>query len=59
MELIIRRAVLAHHVEGRDAPVDIGIDSGRIVAVEPHLAATARRRETRHTSQRAPASTTT
>ena len=41
MELIIRRAVLAHHVEGRDAPVDIGIDSGRIVAVEPHLAATA------------------
>ncbi len=41
MDLIIRRAVLTHHVEGRDAPVDIGIDDGRFVAVEPHLAATA------------------
>ena len=41
MDLIIRHAVLPAHVAGRDAPVDIAIDEGRIVAVEPHLAATA------------------
>ncbi len=41
MDLIIRRAVLTTHVAGRDAPVDIAIDAGRIVAVEPHLAAKA------------------
>jgi cytosine deaminase len=41
MDLIIRHAALAAHVAGRDAPVDIAIDKGRIVAVEPHLTATA------------------
>ncbi|HTH76948.1 MAG TPA: amidohydrolase family protein [Trinickia sp.] len=39
MDLIIRRAALTHHVAGRDAPVDIVIDGGRIVAVEPNVAA--------------------
>jgi cytosine/creatinine deaminase len=38
MELIIRRAALAHSRE----LVDIGMDAGRIVAIEPHLAAHAR-----------------
>lgn len=42
MDLIIRRAVLPTHVAGRDAPVDIGIEGERIVAVEPRLAAQAR-----------------
>jgi cytosine deaminase len=41
MDLIIRRATLTTHVAGRDAPVDIAIDDGRIVAVAPHVAATA------------------
>ncbi|RDU97923.1 amidohydrolase family protein [Trinickia dinghuensis] len=42
MDLIIRRAALTSHVVGQDALVDIAIDAGRIVAVEPQLAATAR-----------------
>ncbi|RKP50465.1 amidohydrolase family protein [Trinickia fusca] len=42
MDLIIRRAVLPTHVAGRDAPVDIGIEGERIIAVEPRLAAQAR-----------------
>ena len=41
MDLIIRRAGLATHRAGRDAPVDIAIDGGRIVAVAPTLAAKA------------------
>lgn len=41
MDLIIRRATLPTHVAGRDAPVDIAIDAGRIIDVAPHLAATA------------------
>jgi cytosine deaminase len=41
MDLIIRRAVLPDHVPGRDEPVDIGIEAGRIRTVESHLAATA------------------
>jgi cytosine/creatinine deaminase len=42
MDLIIRRAVLAHgHPEGHST-VDIGIDAGRIAAVEPQLAVQAR-----------------
>lgn len=41
MDLIIRRAALTHHVAGRDVPVDIAIDGGRIVAVEPNVAAEA------------------
>jgi cytosine deaminase len=41
MDLIIRRAALASHVAHRDEPVDIGIEGGRIVAVEPRLAMTA------------------
>ncbi|MGG1947015.1 amidohydrolase family protein [Trinickia sp. NRRL B-1857] len=39
MDLIIRRAALTTHEVGRDALVDIAIDAGRIVAVEPNLAA--------------------
>jgi cytosine/creatinine deaminase len=42
MDLIIRRAVLAHSVAGDAEPVDIGIEGERIAAVEPRLAATAR-----------------
>ena len=42
MDLIIRRAALASHVAQRDEPVDIGIEDGRIVAVEPRLPMTAR-----------------
>jgi cytosine deaminase len=42
MDLIIRRAALASHVAHRDEPVDIGIEDGRIVAVEPRLPMTAR-----------------
>ncbi|MDR5801547.1 amidohydrolase family protein [Caballeronia sp. LZ001] len=38
MDLIIRRAAL---VRGREL-VDIGMEAGRIVAIEPHLSATAR-----------------
>jgi cytosine deaminase len=41
MDLIIRRAALPAHVAGRDTPVDIAIDAGRIVDVAPNLAATA------------------
>ncbi|MFL9872315.1 amidohydrolase family protein [Paraburkholderia megapolitana] len=47
MDLIIRRAVLPrgaglHEVTAKAVtPVDIGIEAGRIVAVEPHLAAVA------------------
>ncbi|WP_206951871.1 amidohydrolase family protein [Trinickia acidisoli] len=41
MDLIIRHAALITHVAGRDAPVDIAIDGGRIVAVEPNLVAAA------------------
>jgi cytosine deaminase len=41
MDLIIRRATLPTHVAGRDAPVDIAIDAGRIIDVAPHLVATA------------------
>lgn len=41
MDLIIRRATLATHRPGHDAPVDIAIDAGRIVAVAPTLAAKA------------------
>ncbi|CAG4892735.1 amidohydrolase family protein [Paraburkholderia saeva] len=41
MDLIIRRAVLPGHVPGRNEPVDIGIEAGRIRTVEPRLAATA------------------
>ncbi|MGF6753825.1 amidohydrolase family protein [Paraburkholderia sp. GAS42] len=41
MDLIIRRAVLPGHTPGRHEPVDIGIEAGRILAVEPRLAATA------------------
>jgi cytosine deaminase len=37
MDLIIRRAVLA---DSRDL-MDIGIEGGRFVAIEPHLAASA------------------
>jgi cytosine deaminase len=42
MDLIIRRAVLTSHRAGHDAPVDIGIEAGRIVAVAANLAAQAR-----------------
>ena len=38
MDLIIRRAALG---PDRD-PVDIGMEAGRIAAIEPHLSATAR-----------------
>ncbi|SEA36211.1 amidohydrolase family protein [Paraburkholderia sartisoli] len=41
MDLIIRRAVLPDHFPGRNEPVDIGIEAGRIRTVEPRLAATA------------------
>ncbi len=41
MDLIIRRAALATHQAGRDAPVDIAIDAGRIVAVASNLSAKA------------------
>ncbi|MEI7293626.1 amidohydrolase family protein [Paraburkholderia tropica] len=37
MDLIVRRAVLAHGHPAGHATVDIGIESGRIVAVEPHI----------------------
>jgi cytosine deaminase len=48
MDLIIRRAVLPgmfvphQNARGEAGTVDIGIDSGRIITVEPRLAATAR-----------------
>ncbi|MEM5367658.1 amidohydrolase family protein [Paraburkholderia azotifigens] len=42
MDLIIRRAVLPRSAAQQREPVDIGIESGRIVAVEPKLAASAR-----------------
>jgi cytosine/creatinine deaminase len=42
MDLIIRRAVLPRSAAQQNGPVDIGIASGRIVDVVPHLAATAR-----------------
>ncbi|MBN3758378.1 amidohydrolase family protein [Paraburkholderia sp. Tr-20389] len=42
MDLIIRRAALPRSVAQQRGLVDIGIESGRIVAVEPKLAATAR-----------------
>ncbi len=41
MDLIIRRAVLPEHAPDRNEPVDIGIEAGRIVAVERGLAASA------------------
>ena len=41
MDLVIRRAVLGHHIAGRDAPVDIAMKGGRIVAVEHDLQASA------------------
>ena len=41
MDLIIRRASLPRSVAAHREPVDIGIEAGRIVAVEPHLAASA------------------
>ncbi|SIT42782.1 Cytosine deaminase [Paraburkholderia piptadeniae] len=42
MDLIIRRAVLPRSAAQSNGPVDIGIEGGRIAAVEPALAATAR-----------------
>ncbi|MEI5997648.1 amidohydrolase family protein [Paraburkholderia bengalensis] len=42
MDLIIRRAVLPRSAAQQNGPVDIGIASGRIVDVAPHVAATAR-----------------
>jgi cytosine deaminase len=42
MDLIIRRAVLAHPVAQRAEPVDIGIVGERIAAVEPRLTVSAR-----------------
>ena len=42
MDLIIRRAVLPRSAAHKHSLVDIGIESGRIVAVEPTLAASAR-----------------
>ncbi len=41
MDLIIRRATLAHPPAGQEGPFDIGIDAGRIVAVEPRIDTTA------------------
>ena len=41
MDLIIRRASLPRSVAQHQELVDIGIEAGRIVAVEPHLAASA------------------
>ncbi len=42
MDLIIRNAVLPRSASKQNGPVDIGIEGGRIVAVEPNLAASAR-----------------
>lgn len=42
MDLIIRRAVLPRSAAHKHSLVDIGLESGRIVAVEPTLAASAR-----------------
>ncbi|MFP3558357.1 amidohydrolase family protein [Paraburkholderia sp. SIMBA_049] len=42
MDLIIRNAVLPRSAPKQNGPVDIGIEGGRIVAVEPNLAASAR-----------------
>jgi len=42
MDLIIRNAVLPRSARRQNGPVDIGIEGGRIVAVESNLAATAR-----------------
>jgi cytosine deaminase len=42
MDLIIRRAVLPRSASQQNAPVDIGIEAGRIVAVEPKITAPAR-----------------
>jgi cytosine deaminase len=41
MDLIIRRASLPRSASQHREPVDIGIEAGRIIAVEPHLAASA------------------
>ena len=41
MDLIIRRASLPRSASQHREPVDIAIEAGRIVAVEPHLAASA------------------
>ncbi|HEV3422614.1 MAG TPA: amidohydrolase family protein [Paraburkholderia sp.] len=41
MDLIIRRASLPRSASPQKEPVDIGIEAGRIVAVEPRLAASA------------------
>jgi cytosine/creatinine deaminase len=41
MDLIIRRASLPRSASEYREPVDIGIEAGRIIAVEPHLAASA------------------
>jgi cytosine deaminase len=41
MDLIIRRASLPRSASPQRGPVDIGIEAGRIVAVEPHLSASA------------------
>jgi len=41
MDLIIRNAVLPRSAPKQNGPVDIGIEGGRIVAVEPKLAASA------------------
>ncbi|MHB9838557.1 amidohydrolase family protein [Paraburkholderia terrae] len=42
MDLIIRNAVLPRSAPKQNGPVDIGIEGGRIVAVEPNLAASTR-----------------
>ncbi|WP_109482132.1 amidohydrolase family protein [Paraburkholderia sp. C35] len=42
MDLIIRNAVLPRSAPKQPGPVDIGMEAGRIVAVEPKLAASAR-----------------
>ncbi|MPW17393.1 amidohydrolase family protein [Paraburkholderia sp. CNPSo 3157] len=42
MDLIIRRAVLPRSAAQPNGPVDIGIEGGRIAAIQPTLAATAR-----------------
>ncbi|AXE98037.1 amidohydrolase family protein [Paraburkholderia hospita] len=42
MDLIIRNAVLPRSASKQNGPVDIGIEGGRIVAVEPNLVASAR-----------------
>src|SRR5258708_13900151 len=41
MDLIIRRAVLPRSAAQANQPVDIGMRNGRIIAVEPNLAASA------------------